>query len=357
MIEIPYNDGDVKKLDKYTVDQEMADYVQVYVDQVNREPGELLVEEVFDMSEVYGVKNQFGTGDAVKLDYENLRLYVGDLKYGQGVMVFAENSDQMYSYAAGALYRYDLLADWETITVAIHQPRMHHYDEHTLTRAELDAWVATTKPQAQAAITLIGLAPDVIEAAKTGGETQCQWCPIKDSAPNGCIALTKWTHEQVFDGFTNLNEENVVTKPESISDELLGKLVSRADIVEAACRGWRSEGKRRLEAGLTIPGWKLIEGRAGKRQWSSEKQAEEIMKAARIKSDVMYSRSLLTYPASEKVFQKGKPKVWKKLMGLMTQAAGAPAMAPASDPKPALAVAVAEQFADVSTVTDISDLI
>ena len=347
----------------FTVDGDMCEFVQVYVDQVNREPGELLCEEQFDLSEVYGVDKQFGTGDAVKLDYENERLYVADLKFGRGVIVFAEDNDQMYSYGAGALKQYELLADWKTITVAVHQPRLNHYDEYTLTRAELEAWMVHAKGCAERAINLVESKPDIatIEKYKVPGESQCQWCPIKGD----CNALAEWTHESVFADFVNLEDTSKVLtprRPTSISDETIGVLVRRADIIESACREWRAEGKRRLESGIAIPGWKLVEGRAGKREWSSESKAKDIMAAARIKSDVMYTKKLVTLPAAEKLFKTKKPKIWVKLVALMQQKAGAPAMAEANDARPALVVADESQFEDVTNTsndakTDVSDLI
>ena len=352
-IAIGYEVGGVETYQEFEVDEDMCEFVQIYVDQVNREPGELLIEECFDLQDVYGVQKQFGTGDAVKLDYDNLRLYVGDLKFGRGVQVFAEENDQMYSYGAGALMRYGLLADWKTVTVAVHQPRLNHYDEHTLTREELEEWIIKATVSAKRAMSLIDADPAQIEANKNPGESQCQWCPLKGT----CIPLAEWTHKQVFDSFKNLEEESIVTVPTSISDDILGKLVTRADIIESACREWRAEGKRRLEAGIKIPGWKLVEGRAGKREWSNPGKAEDIMKAARIKSDVMYTKKLLTLPAAEKVFEKKKPKIWVKLVALMQQKAGAPAMAEASDPRPALVVADESQFEDVSKNTDVSDLV
>ncbi len=352
-ISIGYDVAGVEMYQTFEVDQDMCDFVQVYVDQVNREPGELLIEERFDLQDVYGVKKQFGTGDAVKLDYENLRLYVGDLKFGRGVQVFAEDNDQMYSYGAGALMRYGLLADWKTVTVAVHQPRLNHYDEHTLTREELEAWMEGAKLSAREAIDLIGADAATVEAMKTPGEAQCQWCPLKGT----CIPLAEWTHKQVFDSFKNLEEESTVTVPTSISDETLGKLVTRADIIESTCKEWRAEGKRRLESGIAIPGWKLVQGRAGKREWSSESKAQDIMTAARIKSDVMYTKKLVTLPVAEKLFEKKKPKIWVKLVALMQQKAGAPAMAEATDTRPALVVATEAQFADVSKSNDVSDLV
>lgn len=352
-IEVPYEENGVKKIDKFVVDQEMADFVQIYVDQVNREPGELLCEEQFDLSEVYGVPDQKGTGDAVKLDYENHRLYVGDLKYGRGVMVFAKDNDQLYSYGAGALRAYDMLDEWETITVAIHQPRLNHYDEHTLTRDELEAWIAETKPKAQAANALIGKSAAEIEAAKVPGEKQCQWCSIKGS----CRALASWTHEQVYADFTALSAPcESPREAATLDDALLDKLMARVDVIEATTREWRAELKRRLESGIYAGNdFKLVQGKKGNRKWSDEDEAEQIMKTARIKQDDMYTKKLLTFPAAEKALKKSKPKVWAKLERLLSQADGAPAIAPVTDPRPPLVVATEDQFADETN--DVSDLV
>lgn len=350
-ISIEYEEDGEKKSQSFVVDQEMADHVQMYVDQVIREPGELFVEEKFDLSEVYGVENQFGTGDAVVLDYENERLYVGDLKYGQGVMVYAEGNDQGYSYAAGALRQYEMVADWKTITIAIHQPRLNHYDEFTITREALEVWILETQNDADAAYTLIGAPVAEIEAAMTPGEKQCQWCSHKAI----CRPLASWVNVQVFEDFTVIDK--IPEQPREaagLSSELLGTLVSRSDLIESVTREWRAEGKRRLEAGMAIPGWKLVTGKRGNRKFESEDEAEKLMKAARLKSDEMYSKKLITPTVAEKLLAKSKPKVWTKLNAIVTQADGAPAMAIESDKRVALVIAKEDQFADV---TDISDLI
>ena len=90
------------------------------------------------------------------------------------------------------------------------------------------------------------------------------------------------------------------------------------------------------------------------RKFKSEDEAEKVMKAARLKSDEMYSKKLITPTAAAKLLEKPKPKVWAKLFALITQADGAPAMAIESDKRPALVIAKEDQFKDES---DISDLI
>ncbi len=351
---IPIEDEGTGEIVSFTVNDEMIEHVQVYLDQVRREPGELLVEEEFDLSEVYGVPEQFGTGDAVTLDYEHERIVVGDLKYGRGVMVYVKDNDQAYSYAAGAVKKYDLLGDWKTITMAIHQPRLYHYDEHTITRAELDAWMVQAELKAKAAVTLIGCAPDIIEAAKTAGEKQCQWCPIKGTCPT----LATWAHDQVYDDFTNLETEPTTVKDTTkIDDAVLGKILDRADTIASWLSEIRAEGARRINAGIAVPGWKRVMGKKGARKWSDESEAEAVMKAARIKSDEMYSKKLLTAPAAATAFKKSKPKVWTKLLALVTQSDGQPGIAPESDKRPELKIAEADSFADVTGTDDFSELL
>ncbi len=188
------------------------------------------------------------------------------------------------------------------------------------------------------------------------GEKQCQWCPHKTPCSiDG--PLGKWVHEQVFEDFKTMDAESKPREAAGLSSELLGTLVSRSDLIESVTREWRAEGKRRLEAGMTIPGWKLVTGKKGNRKFSSEDAAEKVMKAARLKSDEMYSKKLITPTAAAKLLEKPKPKIWAKLLALITQADGAPAMAIASDKRPALVIAKEDQFKDVTDANDVSDLV
>lgn len=354
-IVVPYIEDGVEKSEVFTVDEDMARYVQVYVDQVAREPGELLIEERLDMSPVYGVDDQFGTGDAIVLDYENERLYVGDLKYGRGVQVYAEGNEQLYSYGAAAFMQFDMLCEWKTITVAVHQPRLHHYDEYTLTRDEMLAWIEKAKLAAKTAMALynVDCNPEDIEAMKTPGEKQCQWCPIKGA----CAALAKFNHETIFEDFVELQAEPDQTRqPITMTDAELAAVWKRRDLINGWLTEVQSETKNRLEAGMELPGLKLVAGRAGARKWEDPADAEVQLKKSRLKKDEMFKMTLITPPQAEKLLKKDKPRVWAKMEKLITQNEGAPAVALHSDNRPALKVATEDQFADVSD-DDFGDLI
>src|SRR3546814_4543595 len=77
------------------VDEEMVDAVQVFLDTIRRDykPGDVLVvEQRFDLSSWY--PGLFGTCDAVLYRPSTGELRVYDLKYGRGVPVEVERSEE-----------------------------------------------------------------------------------------------------------------------------------------------------------------------------------------------------------------------------------------------------------------------
>ena len=73
-----------------------------------------------------------------------------------------------------------------------------------------------------------------------------------------------------------------------------------------------------------------------------------------MKSDEMYTKKLLTLPAAEKALKKKKPKVWTKLVRLVTQAVGKPSLAPEDDRRPALEISSTESVHDESDMSDLT---
>ena len=71
----------------------------------------VLIEQRLDFSKY--VPHGFGTGDCLIIADKNLHII--DMKYGQGVLVSAEENPQMKLYAIGALETYDALYDIEEV--------------------------------------------------------------------------------------------------------------------------------------------------------------------------------------------------------------------------------------------------
>lgn len=176
------------------VDQDMAEYVEVYVDDVwNRAVegnGILFVEARCDYSHIIDggdpVNNgsHFGTGDGVSYYPAEKALDIDDLKYGMGVPVSAVENEQLMIYALGAIPLFDLLGEIETIRLNIHMPRLGFKSTYEISYTELMEFANFVKEQAPKVIALFDLAaekgPDAVPPeAFAPGKKICQWCKRK----------------------------------------------------------------------------------------------------------------------------------------------------------------------------------
>ena len=81
-------------------------------------------------------------------------------------------------------------------------------------------------------------------------------------------------------------------------------------------------------------------------------KAEKMLKAMRIKHDLMYDYSVVSPTSADKLAKNGVigPAQWNKVQALITQADGKPSVAPLSDKRDAL-VLDAITFAEVTNDT------
>lgn len=86
----------------------------------------ILIEQRLDFS-CY-VPDGFGTGDC--LIVADKLLHIIDFKYGQSVLVDAEENPQMMLYALGALRQFDHLYDITQVAMSIYQPRREDGEAH-----------------------------------------------------------------------------------------------------------------------------------------------------------------------------------------------------------------------------------
>lgn len=377
---------------RHTVDEEMARFVQAYLDTVHQyaEGHELMVEQRLEFSQFVGVPDQFGTSDAVILTEDEIQII--DLKYGRGVKVDAEHNPQLMLYALGALGAFDMLGDFKRVRMVIHQPRLDHLSEWDCTIEDLLAFGNKAKAAGQLAVSLIGKPMSEIEPHLTPGE-HCRFC----KAQAICPALRDRVLATVADDFVDLEKGEIVVsvadaesilaqaygvtpkkvdfesdganacfvvkKPNltpqlsgaeirivSSDDQHLATCMDAADMIESWCKAVRAEVERRLLAGTFTDGrYKLVEGRRGARGWSDEAEAEALLKSFRCKQDEMYTFKLISPTTAEKLLAEASPKRWAKAQALIARSDGKPSVAPASDKRPALVLApVADDFVDVS---------
>lgn len=308
--------GEIIEADGYQfeVDASMIEHVTSYTTAVLARPGELFIEQRLDLSNVLKEPDQGGTGDAVII--EDGMLEVHDLKYGRKGTVYAEGNEQLMLYAAGAADMYDLLGPFHTYRLFIHQPRQGRIDSAEITAAELDDFIGT----ARAAVIVSKLAePELVP-----GEKQCRWCPAKVSCP----ALAAHIADTVFE---DVSRGTVQEPPAEPLDLAVAR--GRVDLIQSWCKAVCAETEARLTAGLPVPGYKLIRGRRGARQWADPDEAEKRLKKARVKVDTMYRRTLISPTQAEQALT---PARFKNIQDLIEQPDGKLQVAPESDPRPAV---------------------
>lgn len=307
---------------RFTVDDQMATYVQVYVDAIRdklHDGTTLLIEEDMDTGVASALWGRVGgTGDAVVLDATHGIIDVNDLKYGANPnnIVHAFQNVQLMQYGLGALRQFGWLADYQTVRLTIHQPRCDHISEWEVPAGELSMWGSGNLVQA---IHEIDTQPVYRPDTKT-----CQWCPINAS----CSALADHSQRTVLDDFPNVGA--------ATEDEVIAAAIERAELVDQWLSAVRQRARQLADAGR-LPGWKVVQTRQGNRIWKDEKEAEKVMRTRyRMKKDEMYNSKLISPTDAEKKFAKSSPKRWEDLQEFIKRGAPATALVRADDPRPAV---------------------
>ncbi len=338
----------------FEVDQDMADYVQQYVDNTRAIGGELFVEQRLSIAHLTGEEGAEGTSDAVII--AGTELVIRDLKYGRGVKVEAQGNRQLRIYALGALAEYELMYDIQTVRLCIDQPRLNHVSEDVMAVDELLAFGENVTKCAKVVEIAskhrnnwVGKSYEYLQPS----EDACRWCPVKPDCP----ALRDHVLTTVADDFVD------VTKPiapqinvdREVDNTLLGNLLNATDLIEGWCKAIRAKAEGELFAGREVPGYKLVEGRRGHRAWGDPADAEEVLKSMRLKMDEMYDLKLISPTTAEKLHKAGRigPRQWPRIKDHITQPDGKPSVAPETDKRPALVLTAVEEEFDDETECDL----
>lgn len=344
------------KVEEFTfvVDQDMADFVQQYVDNTRAIGGELFVEQRLSIEHLTGEADAHGTSDAVII--AGTELVIRDLKYGQGVKVDAKGNYQLRIYALAALAEYELTYDIQTVRMCIDQPRLGAVSEEVMTvDALLDFGRTVTKAteRVDAAEQYFATYGEVHEKYFTPSEAACRWCPVKPDCP----ALRNHVLATVADDFVDVSEPIApqINTEREFDNDTLGNLMGAIPLIEDWCKAIRAKTESELFAGHPVPGFKLVEGKRGNRAWADQAQAEEMLKSMRLKMDEMYDLKLISPTTAEKLHKSGKigPRQWPRLQDHITRADGKPSVAPESDNRPALVVTATEDEFDDETACDL----
>jgi hypothetical protein len=308
-----------------------------------------LYEVRLDISPITTETKARGTADCVLIAEwdDHSVLEVRDAKFGIGVVVEVDGNGQLQVYALAALLQHQLLHRFTEVNLVIHQPRVHPAPREWRTTVEdLHAFGAQATKHASLALSILEGGP--ITAAKylVPGEKQCRFCKAKHKCP----ALAQTVHDAVFGEFQAIDDPAAV--PLTVADQaqtpeqktaLLSTFMARIPLIETWVKQIRATVERELLEGHAVPGFKLVQGRRGARQWTDAEAVEKLLLGAqRDPAEIFQPRALKTPTQLEKVLAKAP--VWQPLLALTKQSEGQPSVAPADDPRPPFTVQTAAEF-------------
>lgn len=265
----------------FTVDQEMADGIQLALDwikgkmdQFADQGARLYIEKSL---ESFLDEDAYGQADIVIYVPED-RILINDFKYGLGVVVEPDSSQNKY-YGAVCVEEFDC-TDLKVVELYITQPRIPHpkgpVRRHITNAYELTSWF-TGK---------------VIPAMKRTREKNapltigswCKFCPARECCP----ALKK----EVFEFAADI-------EPDHLTDDELGAVLRKKEAIVGYFSKLEWEAFKRARAGGEIPGYKLVR-KMSYRIWKDK--AEAALKK-QYGEDAYAPAALLTPPAAEKALK------------------------------------------------------
>jgi hypothetical protein len=222
---------------------------------------------------------------------------------------------------------------------------------HTVTVFDLIANMGAIIAQAAAT--------DKPDAPLIPGEIQCKFCRAKGS----CAALAGNVMKEVGIMFQpvvtqtlDVAQQSADKDPSAMDDAQIRQIMEAAPLMRQLLEGVEAEALRRLQAGQSIPGLKLVNGR-GSRAWAlpEAEMAEKLVKMGIPKSAVFETKLVTPAKAEKLTWEKKdgtKVALTERQLKRMEQEyvvkmAGKLTVAPESDSRPAVITNAAPLFSAV----------
>ena len=319
----------------------LVEPVRVYVDYVRSLGSEIVTEVSLDISLITKEPEARGTSDAVV--FSEGVLHVCDLKYGKGEPVSAEENPQLAIYAGAALAAFDFLGEIREVCMHIVQPRLNSISVWRVSVDELMAFLADVTRAGARCLRLLDeyQDPDTVPAESFApGAKACRFCRNRGK----CTALAKYA-------LSVAGLELPAPLKASLDVQQLAYILDRIGLIKSWMDEVKAAAHAALAEGREVPGYKLVEGRAGSREWTDESKAEKLLKAWKVPADFRYVKSLISPTQAEKLLKLKTltAEQWDELCGYVSREPGKPTVVPASDKRPAISGRpAAEDFPDES---------
>ena len=235
------------------------------------------------------------------------RAIVLDWKFGDGVMVDAEENMQGMFYAAAAMRT--PAAQWifegvSEVEIVIVQPPM------------IRRWVTTVErikafeQQLVAAVKRSKFSDAPVVTGK-----HCRWCSAKPICPQMTGAVDRAVRQSL----------------QAIDAPTLADYLEKADLLEGWITDLRKLAFDMLEQDVKVPGYKLVAKR-GTRQWVDEDAALAALNV-HLSEDDVYTKKLVSPAQAEKALKRVKQELPAELVVSVSSGS---TLAPESDPRPAV---------------------
>jgi hypothetical protein len=259
---------------------------------------------------VYEVETRVGFGDLLPGVFGSTdlvgrignRAIVLDWKFGDGVVVEAEENAQLMFYAAAAMrtdelmWAFDGVAEIECVIV---QPPM------------TKRWVTTPARIAAFERELVRAVKTALqEDAPLAQGEHCRWCAAKPICPQMTGAVERAIKQQII----------------NLDVDTLAQHLHTADLLEGWIKDLRALAFGLLEKGADVPGYKLVQKQA-RRQWVDEANAAKVL------GEDFIEPALLSPAQAEKLLKKRKLALPDDLV---VSVSSGTTLAPVDDPRPAV---------------------
>lgn len=236
------------------------------------------------------------------------RAIILDWKFGSGVMVEAEENEQLMFYAAAARrtkgleWYFDGVTDIELVIVQ--PPRIKRW---CTTTERIDQFERELKRAVE-------LSASANAPMKEGDH--CRWCAAKAICPLMTGAVDRALAIQL--------REVDITR--------MGRALKEAVLLEQWIDDLRTLAHQALEAGVAVPGWKLVDKRAT-RKWKDGAEVEQALwKAGYTDTESLFDTKIKSPAQVEKLLKKAKLELPEEL--IVKESSGT-TIAPDEDPRPA----------------------
>lgn len=311
----------------FTVDDEMVEGVQLYLDTVEsliQDGDEVEIECKLDLRHIPGM--EFGTGDFLRYRPSTKELVICDLKYGKGVPVEVEENEQLLVYAEGTAKRFHNRGLSKVMMVIV-QPRCPH------PKGPVRVWTIDALDLAEFRFKLVAAAEATMapDAKLTPGD-HCKFC--RNSV--ACKALNKLVDDVAESEFSET--------PPAVSDmspDKLAAVLTKAGIVKDWIKRVEEKAHADAIAGNPPTAFKLVHS-TSHRKFKDEVSAGFLEDILGVPVDELMTEPKLRSPAAVEKIIGAKRK--KEIADLVYKPRGKIILVPESDPRESVKPDANEEF-------------